>query len=130
MTNGFSDPEEVMAESGCLVTDTLKDGYRGAQAISAFPRTAGGCHGTRDCCTGDTDGAVAAGLSGSLGVLPHVVPGRKEVSQRTWAQAPPSIRPRDHPQRGLSQDGDPGSPGTAFLSFMLRLRKLWGSLEV
>lgn len=37
MTNVFSDPEEVMAESGCLVTDTLKDGYRGAQAITAFP---------------------------------------------------------------------------------------------
>lgn len=86
MTNVFSDPEEAMAESGCLVTDTLKEGYRGAQPSTLFPRTAGGCHGTRDCCTGDTEGAVAGGPSGSLGVLPHVVPGRKELSQRTWAQ--------------------------------------------
>lgn len=30
MTNVFSDLEEVMAESGCLVTDTLKDDQRGA----------------------------------------------------------------------------------------------------
>ena len=130
MTNVFSDLEEVMAESGCLVTDTLKDDHRGAQPSTAFPRTLGGCHGTRDCCIGDTEGAVAGGPSGSLGVLPHVVPGRKEVSQRMWAQAPPSIRPRGHPQRGLSQNGDPGSPGTAFLGFMLRTMKLWGSLEV
>ena len=130
MTNVFSDPEEAMAESGCLVTDTLKEGYRGAQPSTLFPRTAGGCHGTRDCCTGDTDGAVAGGPSGSLGVLPHVGPGRKAGTlPKNVGPAPPSIRPRGHPQRGLSQDGNPGSPGTAFLSFMLRPRKLWGSLE-
>ena len=114
MTNVFSDQEEAVAESGCLVMDTPKDGPGNLWLLTSmvteeliqgllFLGLRSVVMELGAAVPGDAGGAASGGPCVNLGVLPHVVPGRKSPQERgPWLLLPPGQGATftDRPQPG------------------------------